>query len=75
VADEYLDIPAVAQILGVEPATVSRYKYRDPTFPKPDIVLSGRAGWRRDVIEEWIATRPGQGAGGGRPPKRHRTEE
>jgi Homeodomain-like domain len=46
-----------------------------PAFPEPDIVLGvsrSLAGWspeRPREIREWYASRPGQGAGVGRPRK------
>jgi hypothetical protein len=66
---EYLDTAAVAALLGVRPESVSRYRRRDETFPAPDIVLSGRPGWKRSRITHWAKARPSQGVGGGRPPK------
>jgi predicted DNA-binding transcriptional regulator AlpA len=66
---EYLDTAAVARMLDVRAETVSRYKHRDPTFPDPDITLSGRPGWKRSTIRAWMRQRPGRGAGGGRPSK------
>jgi hypothetical protein len=53
-------------------------KYQDPSLirpgdlPKPDGVPGGKVGrspvWKSTTIEEWMRTRPGRGAGGGRPP-------
>lgn len=69
-APEYLDIAAVAKLAGVQPATITRYRGgMDPTFPVPDITLSGRPGWRPETIQTWLTNRPGQGTGGGRPSK------
>lgn len=69
-ATEYWDTRAVAEYLEVRAETVSRYKHRDPTFPAPDIMLSGRPGWLPETIKAWKPTRPGRGTGGGRPRKR-----
>jgi predicted DNA-binding transcriptional regulator AlpA len=67
---EYLDVAAIAELAGVKPATISRYAAGgDPTFPEPDITLSGRGGWLRETVDVWLASRPGQGSGGGRPRK------
>jgi hypothetical protein len=78
---EYLDLASVAAQLGVKANTVYqwrlRYRDREPRFPAPDVTLGSREGWRADRIGEfrvWMASRPGQGAGGGRP-KKSRTEE
>ena len=65
--DRYLDVADIARMLGVKPESVSQYRWRDPSFPEPDITLSGRSGWREAKIRAWIASRPGRGAGGGRP--------
>ncbi|HWD81433.1 MAG TPA: hypothetical protein VG497_21205 [Kribbella sp.] len=49
----------------------SRYADSHP-FPEPDVVIGRTPGWsleRKAEIERWEATRPGQGAGGGRPRK------
>jgi hypothetical protein len=46
-----------------------------PTFPAPDAIFGVTrplAGWlpsREAELREWYASRPGQGAGGGRPRK------
>lgn len=57
---DLLDTAGVAAMLGVARETVSRYRYRDPTFPLPDVVLSGRPGWREATIRAWVVTRPGR---------------
>lgn len=57
----------VADRLGVAVSTVYAYR-RDKILPEP--VMIGRTPtWDRDVIEAWELTRPGRGAGGGRPRK------
>ncbi|MFB6392708.1 hypothetical protein [Polymorphospora lycopeni] len=73
-----LDRKAVAELLGLEPKSISQYlfesrpggRYEHHPFPAPDDRI-GRAPWwrpeRADEIREWAANRPGQGAGGGRP--------
>jgi predicted DNA-binding transcriptional regulator AlpA len=73
---EYLDVKAVADLLGVKPQTVRAYKHRgDAGFPEPDLVITGHPAWRRETIEAWIARRPGQGIGGGRPKGRRKGTE
>lgn len=64
-----LDSAKVAELVGVDPATIRRYKAADPTFPPPDVVLGNAPGWYRKTIERWQGLRPGRGAGGGRPTK------
>lgn len=64
--DEYLDIAGVAREIGVGQSTVRKYK-AEGRMPKPDITIGGSPGWKPATIAEWKATRPGQGAGGGRP--------
>jgi hypothetical protein len=63
-----LDRAAVAARLGIHPDSVTRYRRR-PGFPEPD----GRSGqsdwWYEATIFAYIASRPGSGAGGGRPRK------
>ncbi|WP_280264680.1 helix-turn-helix transcriptional regulator [Nocardia wallacei] len=55
----YLDIPAVAERIGVEDATVRSYKTRG-MLPVPGLEVSGRSAWEWDVIERWIVQRRGQ---------------
>lgn len=67
---EYLDTAAVAALLGVATATVTKWRDRHPDFPAPDITVSGRPAWHADralELIEWNAARPGMGVGGGRP--------
>jgi len=56
---QLLDTAAVAEMLGVKPATVHQYRHRG-TFPAPDATFAGRPGWYATTIREWAATRPGQ---------------
>lgn len=64
----YLSRGQVAQRIGVESGTLSRYK-----LPPPDVVIGpvdddgsiprGTVrGWLPETIDEWNATRPGRGA-------------
>ncbi|MEU8413902.1 helix-turn-helix domain-containing protein [Amycolatopsis japonica] len=56
----------VARRLGVTEATVRSYRWRGVLPPASYI---GRTPvWDPSIIEEWIRSRPGRGAGGG--PKR-----
>jgi len=48
-------------------------KYKDASFirpgdlPKPDDTFGRSPVWLPATIEQWMANRPGRGAGGGRP--------
>jgi predicted DNA-binding transcriptional regulator AlpA len=68
VTDAILDRAAVAERLGIHRDSVTRLINRGQC-PEPD----GRAGqapwWYEATITAWIASRPGRGAGGGRPRK------
>lgn len=70
---EFLDVAAVAELLGVSTATVRSYSSRahqgakspdtvNP-FPAPAIRVSGSPGWNRADILRWAAQRPGKGKG------------
>lgn len=65
---DLLDSRAVAALLGVRPGTISQYRRRR-TLPAPDVVVGRSPAWYAATIEAWRATRPGRGAGGGRPRK------
>ena len=55
-------------------AKARRGRYADHPFPAPDDYI-GRGPWwhpaRKDELLKWAASRPGQGAGGGRPANKH----
>lgn len=69
--DDLLDTGDVAALVGVKPATIRQYAHRGD-MPKPDRIIGRSPAWRRSTIQRWLDTRPGQGAGGGRPPKSDR---
>lgn len=60
----YLSLTEVAQLLGVTKGALARYK-----LPEPDVTVGAARGWLRETIEEWNSSRPGKGAGAGRPRK------
>ncbi len=72
------DRAAVAALIAVKPKTISQYlveskeggRYADHPFPTPDGYIGRGPYWlrrREQEIRTWSETRPGQGAGGGRP--------
>lgn len=74
-----LDRTAVAELLGVQPKTISQYlaeskgngRYAAHPFPPPDGYIGRGPYWlrkREADIKTWNEGRPGQGVGGGRPP-------
>lgn len=76
----YVGVAGIAKWFGVEPKTVTkwlnRYAYTHPC-PPPDAEIGDGdgaiRGWLPDREAEWRAwhaSRPGRGAGGGRPRKR-----
>ena len=72
-AREQLDIAAVARMLGVTPETITRYRQPDRAdkyrFPPEDGKIGRSPWWYRETIEKWRKSRPGMGAGAGRPRK------
>ena len=75
---KYLSIVEVAQRLGLGEKTIRNYHQaaarhrREKTpkpgdFPEPDDVRGRSPGWLPETVDTWLASRPGQGAGGGRP--------
>lgn len=79
-ADDILTLADLAQLLGIKIETVSFYRahskpgrrYADHPFPAPDRLVGRSPIWalnRAEEIKAWDASRPGRGAGGGRPRK------
>jgi hypothetical protein len=74
---QYMSAADIAALFDVNPGTVEKWRQRYDDFPVPDAVIGighGRPilGWlpgREDGLRAWYASRPGQGAGGGRPRK------
>lgn len=75
VADEILERSDVAAIVGVAPATITRYlnwslpggQYASKPFPAPDGRVGGRPFWWTSsvpAIRTWMADRPGRGTHG-----------
>lgn len=68
-SNRILGTSAVARMLGVKAATVRAYRQRG-VLPPPDGVAGQSPWWWEATIREWVPTRPGRGAGGGRPRSR-----
>jgi len=69
-AAKYLSQADIARELGVARHTVNIWRTRYTDFPEPDVVVGDAPGWLADRLAEiraWKDSRPGQGAGGGRP--------
>lgn len=80
-APRLLDLPAVADMLGLTGRTVRNYhqgserrrRLGDPRpgdFPPPDMRFGRTPVWKVSTIRSWKNRRPGRGAGGGRPRRR-----
>lgn len=52
----YLSRSEVAELIGVQPDTLGRYK-----LPEPDAVIGSVRGWLPETIDAWQAKRPGRG--------------
>lgn len=63
-----LDRDAVAARIGIAAGSLTRYVARGDA-PAPDGTVGASPWWHEKTIEDWIAARPGRGAGGGRPRK------
>jgi hypothetical protein len=60
----------LAALFGVKPGTIETWRSRHKDFPEPDAYVGRYAGWlpsREAELRAWEASRPGRGAGGGRP--------
>jgi hypothetical protein len=76
-----MDLAAIAERLGITVGSARTYhgraeqrrragKPRPGDLPPPDGRVGNSPIWDAVTIEAWIARRPGQGYGAGRPPKR-----
>lgn len=74
-ATEYLSQADIGDELGVGGHLVNVWRSRSNDFPEPDIKVGRKnpvPGWlpaRLPEIRAWVESRPGRGAGGGRPRK------
>ena len=62
--ERYLSMTEVAQRLDITKGALARYK-----LPDPDVIVGKARRWREETIDQWNASRPGRGVGGGRPRK------
>jgi hypothetical protein len=77
---QYMSAADIAALFGVKPGTVETWRSRYADFPVADVVVGiGHdkpvMGWlptREPELRAWEKSRPGRGAGGGRPRKRGR---
>lgn len=60
----YLSRAEFAERIGVQSATLGRYK-----LPEPDAMVGSARGWLPETVDAWNASRPGKGAGAGRKPR------
>lgn len=76
---KYLDLAGVADALGVTVDSARTYHTRATTnrrngapkpgdLPAPDETFGRSPVWRESTIARFLESRPGRGAGGGRPP-------
>lgn len=71
-ATRYIGTADIAREFGVTRQTVQHWRKRHSDFPEPDAEINHAPLWlpgRMPEIRAWEASRPGQGAGGGRPRK------
>jgi predicted DNA-binding transcriptional regulator AlpA len=59
-AEEILDVAAVAELTGLKPASVRQHLFRG-TIPPPDYRVSGRPAWRPETIRAWLKVRRSPG--------------
>jgi predicted DNA-binding transcriptional regulator AlpA len=64
-ATQLLGVSDVARLVGVSPATITAYLSRR-RMPAPLTRIGNSPVWSRPVIQQWLASRPGQGVPGQR---------
>ncbi|GAA1404106.1 hypothetical protein GCM10009613_65910 [Pseudonocardia kongjuensis] len=64
---DLLDASEAASLAGIKPASWVRYAGIPGALPEVAREVYGQPHWRRDSVQHWLPTRPGSGAGGGRP--------
>lgn len=56
---DLLDIQAVADRIGWQPRSISRYLSRG-LFPEPDLRFGAAPVWHRETVAEWESRRRGR---------------
>ena len=64
---ELLSPGDIDRLMGWTRGTATKSRRRPNGLPAPDAHVGSTPVWFRATFERWLATRPGQGAGGGRP--------
>jgi len=70
---ECLTLEDIAREMSWSAATAGKYRQRGPEqhgLPEPDAVVGRTPVWFRVTFEQWRASRPGRGVGGGQPAQR-----
>jgi predicted DNA-binding transcriptional regulator AlpA len=61
---DLLSYADIAELTGLTVMTLRRYK-REGYMPAPDVLpVPDRPRWHRATIDQWLISRPGQGAPG-----------
>lgn len=59
--DEYMGAAEVAAYVGRSAQTI-RNLSASGRMPEPDVRIGAIGGWKKETIDGWWASRPGQGA-------------
>lgn len=65
--DECLSLPDIDEAMCWSAGTASKSRRQPHGLPAPDAMVGNTPVWFRATFEAWRASRPGRGAGGGRP--------
>jgi predicted DNA-binding transcriptional regulator AlpA len=58
---DYLDMAGIADLLGIDVATIRSLRSKG-YLPEPDLMVARSPAWKRSTVEKWAAARPGQGS-------------
>lgn len=72
--EDLFDAAEVCTRFGLDPSTLTHY-VADGYAPPPDERIHGIRFWCRSTLDRWAVSRPGRGAGGGRPRKTPRVPQ
>ncbi|KPM53390.1 MarR family transcriptional regulator [Frankia sp. R43] len=59
--DPLLSYSQLAELAGVQPSTLRRYRAEGRMPPPDDEPAPDRPRWRKSTFEAWMASRPGRG--------------